>query len=163
MYSLFQVPSIQNENTDPIPMFRSIRGEIQTTSTEQTEREICKWLRLRLRPLWRRHWWGGRGTVSGAVEELARGQAGVGWWGRWGLKVTTWLPHRLLCSAMSDSDPCTVAHQAPLSMGFSRQEYWSGLWLAPPEDSSLSRDQTLISCVDRWILYHWTTWKPKLI
>ena len=23
--------------------------------------------------------------------------------------------------------PCTVAHQAPLSMGFSRQEYWSGL------------------------------------
>ena len=22
---------------------------------------------------------------------------------------------------------CTVAHQAPLSMGFSRQEYWSGL------------------------------------
>ena len=29
---------------------------------------------------------------------------------------------------MSDSvDPWTVAHQAPLSMGFSRQEYWSGL------------------------------------
>ena len=24
-------------------------------------------------------------------------------------------------------DPCTVAYQAPLSMGFSRQEYWSGL------------------------------------
>ena len=23
--------------------------------------------------------------------------------------------------------PRTVAHQAPLSMGFSRQEYWSGL------------------------------------
>ena len=23
--------------------------------------------------------------------------------------------------------PCTVAHQAPLSMGFSRLEYWSGL------------------------------------
>ena len=23
--------------------------------------------------------------------------------------------------------PCTVARQAPLSMGFSRQEYWSGL------------------------------------
>ena len=23
--------------------------------------------------------------------------------------------------------PCTVAHRAPLSMGFSRQEYWSGL------------------------------------
>ena len=24
-------------------------------------------------------------------------------------------------------DPCTVAHQVPLSMGFSWQEYWSGL------------------------------------
>ena len=24
-------------------------------------------------------------------------------------------------------DPGTVAHEAPLSMGFSRQEYWSGL------------------------------------
>ena len=26
----------------------------------------------------------------------------------------------------SNSLPCTVACQAPLSMGFSRQEYWSG-------------------------------------
>ena len=28
----------------------------------------------------------------------------------------------------------TVPHQAPLSMGFSRQEYWSGLPCPPPED-----------------------------
>ena len=28
----------------------------------------------------------------------------------------------------------TVAHQAPLSMGFSRQEYWSGLPCPPPVD-----------------------------
>ena len=28
--------------------------------------------------------------------------------------------------------PWTVAHQAPLSMGFSRQEYWSGLPCPPP-------------------------------
>ena len=33
-------------------------------------------------------------------------------------------------SAVSDS----VAHQAPLSMGFSRQEYWSGLPFPPPGD-----------------------------
>ena len=33
------------------------------------------------------------------------------------------------CSVMSGSlvTPCTVAHWAPLSMGFSRQEYWSRL------------------------------------
>ena len=30
--------------------------------------------------------------------------------------------------------PWTVAHQAPLSMGFSRQENWSGLLCPPPGD-----------------------------
>ena len=32
--------------------------------------------------------------------------------------------------------PWTVACQAPLSMGFSRQEYWSGLPFPSPEDLS---------------------------
>ena len=40
----------------------------------------------------------------------------------------------LSCSVVSDCDSMTVAHQAPLSMGFSRQEYWSGLPLPPPGD-----------------------------
>ena len=31
-------------------------------------------------------------------------------------------------------DPWSVAHQAPLSMGFSRQEYWSGLPFPSPGD-----------------------------
>ena len=37
---------------------------------------------------------------------------------------------------MSDSFviPWTVAHQAPLSKGSSRQEYWSGLPFPPPGD-----------------------------
>ena len=30
--------------------------------------------------------------------------------------------------------PRTVAHQAPLFMGFSRREYWSGLPFPPPGD-----------------------------
>ena len=30
--------------------------------------------------------------------------------------------------------PCTIAHQALLSMGFSRQEYWSGLPCPPAGD-----------------------------
>ena len=29
--------------------------------------------------------------------------------------------------------PCTAAHQAPLSVGFSRQEYWSGVPLPCPQ------------------------------
>ena len=39
------------------------------------------------------------------------------------------------CSAVSDSASlCTAARQAPLSMGFLRQEYWSGLLFPPPRD-----------------------------
>ena len=40
------------------------------------------------------------------------------------------------CSVMSDSfaTPWTVSCQAPLSMGFSRQEYWSGLPFPSPGD-----------------------------
>ena len=38
-----------------------------------------------------------------------------------------------VCSVMSDSAIAwTVAFQAPLSMGFSKQEYWSGLPCPPP-------------------------------
>ena len=37
------------------------------------------------------------------------------------------------CSVMSDSViPWTVAYQAPPSMEFSRQEYWSGLLFPSP-------------------------------
>ena len=28
--------------------------------------------------------------------------------------------------------PWTIAHEVPLSMGFSKQEYWSGSLLPPP-------------------------------
>ena len=38
----------------------------------------------------------------------------------------------LSCSAVSDFVLWAVACQAPLSMGFSRQAYWSGLPLPPP-------------------------------
>ena len=41
----------------------------------------------------------------------------------------------------------TVTHQAPLSVGFSRQEYWSGLLFPPPGESSWPRDRTHVSCV----------------
>ena len=68
------------------------------------------------------------------------------WWHGWVLeKVLLWLAdyHLLLVSSYEGRDgkakakslsrarllatPWTAAHQAPLSVGFSRQEYWSGL------------------------------------
>ena len=44
--------------------------------------------------------------------------------------------------------PWTVTRQAPLSMGFSRQEYWSGLPCPPP--GGLPD----VSYIGRWVLYH---------
>ena len=41
---------------------------------------------------------------------------------------------QLLSHVLLFATPWTVAHQAPLSVGFSHQEYWSGLPFPPPED-----------------------------
>ena len=49
---------------------------------------------------------------------------------------------------MSDSaTPWTVACQAPLSMEFSRKEYWEWVATSFPRGSFQPRDQTCISCV----------------
>ena len=47
-----------------------------------------------------------------------------------------WYMHAcLVTSVISDSlQPYGLAHQVPLSMGFSRQKYWSGLPCPPPGD-----------------------------
>ena len=44
----------------------------------------------------------------------------------------------------------TVAHQTLSSIGFSRQEYWSGLPLPSSRGLSWSRDQTCVSCLLHW-------------
>ena len=60
--------------------------------------------------------------------------------------------HLYVCAALLLSRvrlfaaPWTRAHQASMSMGFSRQEYWSGVPSPSPKDSR-PRDQTLISCI----------------
>ena len=43
--------------------------------------------------------------------------------------------------------PWTVAYQAPLSMGFSRQEYWSGLPISFSRRSFWPRNWTQVSCL----------------
>ena len=57
-----------------------------------------------------------------------------------------------VCSVVSDSETTlTVAHQAPLSLEFSRQEYWSRL----PYPSSRDFPNSGIECMHcRQILYH---------
>ena len=51
------------------------------------------------------------------------------------------------------------------SMEFSRQEYWSGL-LFPPPGIFPTVDRTCVSwvaCIDKWILYHCTTWEVPTV
>ena len=59
--------------------------------------------------------------------------------------------------------PWTVAHQASLSIGFSRQESWSGLPFPSPGDlpNPGIEAASLMSpaCIGRWVLYHWATWE----
>ena len=54
--------------------------------------------------------------------------------------------------------PCAAACQTPLSMGFPKQENWSGLPFPTPGDLPNPGIQSLslvsISCIDRQILYH---------
>ena len=63
---------------------------------------------------------------------------GIRYWELLSLPVTSMYPCLLShfsCVWLS-ATPWTVTGQAPLSMGFSRQEYWSGLSCPPPGDLS---------------------------
>ena len=53
--------------------------------------------------------------------------------------------------------PWTVAHQAPLSMEFSRQEYWSGLPFPSSGDLPKPRDWTRVSCITGRFFTIWAT------
>ena len=79
-----------------------------------------------------------------------------------GVLLESMIKQTYVCSQFSiTSDsfgtPWTVAHQAPLSMGFSRQEYWVGLPFPVPQDLPDPGVKTCIfcvSCIGRQILYH---------
>ena len=60
--------------------------------------------------------------------------------------------HVPLCEA-----PWTLTGQAPLFMGFSRQEHWSELSCLPPPGDLPIKDRTCISCGScngKWVLYY---------
>ena len=63
-----------------------------------------------------------------------------------------------LLSCLTLCDPMDLAGQAPVSMGFSRQEFWSGLPSPPPRDLSdpeiFPTHVSYVSCIGRWVLYH---------
>ena len=72
--------------------------------------------------------------------------------------VVVWL----LSSVRFFATPWTVAHQAPPSMRFPRQKDWSGLPFPSPGGSSWGRGWTWVSCIGRWVLYHWAIRETQL-
>ena len=68
-----------------------------------------------------------------------------------------------LCLALCGPMDCS---STPLSMGLTRQEYWSGLPFPTPGESSQPRDWTHISCAScivPWILYYCTTLRSHIL
>ena len=59
--------------------------------------------------------------------------------------------------------PWTIAHQAPLPMGFSRQEYWSGLPFPIPGDLPSPEVVSCVSCIGKRILYCRATKEAQLL
>ena len=65
---------------------------------------------------------------------------------------------------MSDSATLwTVAYQAPPSMGFSRQEYWSGLPFPSARGSSQPRDRTQVSSTAGRCFTLWATREAQIL
>ena len=63
---------------------------------------------------------------------------------------------KLLSRARLLATPWTATYQAPLSMGFSRQEYWSGVPLpSPPEGPTgvLFQEQPTFGIIE-WLFLH---------
>ena len=55
--------------------------------------------------------------------------------------------------------PCTIAHQDPLLMQFSRQEYWSGLPFPPPGDLHNPGTELASPALAGRFFTHWATWE----
>jgi len=79
-------------------------------------------------------------------------------------------PPQKLCVCMCGGegcvhDPMNVACQAPLSMAFSRQEYWSGLPFPPPEDlpDSGIKPMSLMSPALAGGFFTSATWEARCI
>ena len=76
-----------------------------------------------------------------------------------GLTLKKWVLVAQSCLILCD--PMDLACQAPLSMGFSRQEYRKGLsFLSPRDISELGLNPGLLHC--RQILYYWASRKTLI-
>ena len=74
--------------------------------------------------------------------------------------MVQWLPAKFVLSGVRLSATAwTVAHQAPLSVGFLRQEYWSGLPFPSPLQGIFLTQGSNPHLLCRQILSHRATWE----
>ena len=89
------------------------------------------------------------GILQGRTLEWVAISFSSAW--KWKVKV------KLLSHVWLFETPWTAAHQAPPSMGFSRQEYWSGLPLPSPKKAERQRiDAFELWCCRRLLRVPWT-------
>ena len=98
-------------------------------------------------------------SIKHHTDSLYWGWDNLTWWAENGVcHPEKHMNRKMFFSGLVISDsfvtPWTVAHQAPLCMGFSRQEYWSGLPFPSPWIFLFQEwNPSLLHC--RQILYHW--------
>ena len=85
-------------------------------------------------------------TVPGILQARTLEWAAISFSNAWKWKVKV----KLLSRVRLLATPWTAAHQAPRSMGFSRQEYWSGVPLPSPS-------------VRLELKKHWLSWASSLL
>ena len=68
--------------------------------------------------------------------------------------ITIIIAVQSLCCVLLFVTLWAVACQAPLSTGFPRQEYWSGLPIPSPGDHLDPRIEPASLALAKWILYH---------
>ena len=111
------------------------------------------------KPVWR-HW------NQRSIYDRNAKTTGQTTWCNEGLDKLT----RLLSPSVTSNSfvtPWTVPHQAPLSMGFSRQEYWSRFPFPPPGDlpdpgiKPMSPASSALASGFFLLFYHYATWEVQ--
>ena len=94
-------------------------------------------------------------TVPGILQARTLEWVAISFSNAWKWKVKVKSPSRVQLLAT----PWTAAYQAPPSMGFSRQEYWSGVPLPSP-----LVDFKVLNSTSEWLYQLWMrVWFPHLL
>ena len=85
-------------------------------------------------------------TVPGTLQARTLEWVAISFSNAWKRKVKV----KSLSCVWLLATPWTTAHQAPLSVGFSRQEYWSGVLLPSLLDHLYFENSIILSSISYW-------------